>query len=82
MKIETMEDLFLEQIEDLYDAEKPPGEGSAKNGRSRHFAVSPPSLESHLLETEGHVSRLENIFRHAGPRSQRPDLRRHEGADQ
>jgi ferritin-like metal-binding protein YciE len=54
MKIETMEDLFLEQVEDLYDAEK------------RLVKALRQAFEAHLMETEGHVSRLENIFRTLG----------------
>ena len=44
MKIETMEDLFLEQVEDLYDAEKTLSEGAAKNGRCHFIDHSPPSF--------------------------------------
>src|ERR1035441_874538 len=66
MKIETMEDLFLEQVEDLNDAERRlvkalPNMAEASTSRSLRQA-----FESHLMETEGHASRLENVFRTMG----------------
>jgi ferritin-like metal-binding protein YciE len=66
MKIETMEDLFLAQVEDLYDAERRlvkalPTMAEASTSQSLRQA-----FESHLLETEGHVSRLDNVFRTLG----------------
>jgi ferritin-like metal-binding protein YciE len=66
MKIETMEDLFLEQVEDLNDAERRlvkalPNMAEASTSQSLRQA-----FESHLMETEGHVSRLENVFRTMG----------------
>jgi ferritin-like metal-binding protein YciE len=66
MKFETMQDLFLAEIQDLYDAEKRlvkalPGMAQA--------ATSPElreAFENHLAETEGHVGRLEQIFAQMG----------------
>ena len=66
MKIETMEDLFLEQVEDLYDAEKRLVKALPKMAEATTSVTLRQAFESHLLETEGHVSRLENIFRTLG----------------
>jgi hypothetical protein len=44
MKIETMEELFLEQVEDLYDAVRRLVKGAAEDGRSQHVTVSSPGL--------------------------------------
>ncbi len=66
MKIETMEDLFLEQVEDLYDAEKRLVKALPKMAEATTSLTLRQALESHLMETEGHVSRLENIFRTLG----------------
>lgn len=75
MKIETMEDLFLEQVEDLYDAEKRLVKALPKMAEAATSLSLRQAFESHLLETEGHVSRLENIFRKLGqdPKSQTCD---------
>jgi ferritin-like metal-binding protein YciE len=66
MKIETMEDLFLEQVEDLYDAEKRLVKALPKMADASTSLALRQAFESHLLETEGHVSRLENVFRTLG----------------
>jgi len=63
MKIETMEELFLEQVEDLYDAEKRLVKALPKMAEASTSTSLRQAFESHLLETEGHVSRLETIFR-------------------
>jgi ferritin-like metal-binding protein YciE len=66
MKFETMEDLFLGQIQDLYDAEQRlvkalPGMAEAATSDELRQA-----FEKHLAETEGHVGRLEQIFAEMG----------------
>jgi ferritin-like metal-binding protein YciE len=66
MKIETMEDLFLEQVEDLYDAERRLVKALPKMAEASTSQSLRQAFESHLLETEGHVSRLETIFRTLG----------------
>jgi ferritin-like metal-binding protein YciE len=66
MKIETMEDLFLEQVEDLYDAERRLVKALPKMAEASTSQSLRQAFESHLLETEGHVTRLESIFRTLG----------------
>ena len=66
MKIETMEDLFLEQVEDLYDAEKRLVKALPKMAEASTSQSLRQAFESHLVETEGHVSRLESVFRTLG----------------
>jgi ferritin-like metal-binding protein YciE len=66
MKLESMEDLFLEQIEDLYDAEKRLVKALPKMAEASTSLSLRQAIQSHLMETEGHVSRLENIFRTLG----------------
>src|ERR1700689_5259106 len=66
MKIETMEDLFLEQVEDLYDAERRLVKALPKMGEASTSQSLRQAFESHLLETEGHVTRLESVFRVLG----------------
>ncbi len=66
MKIETMEDLFLEQVEDLYDAEKRLVKALPKMAEATTSLTLRQAIESHLVETEGHVTRLESVFRVLG----------------
>jgi ferritin-like metal-binding protein YciE len=66
MKIESMEDLFLEQVEDLYDAEKRLVKALPKMADATTSQSLRQAIQSHLMETEGHVSRLENVFRMLG----------------
>jgi len=63
MKIENMEELFLQQIEDLYDAEKRLVKALPKMAAASTSTNLRQAFESHLLETEGHVNRLETVFR-------------------
>jgi len=58
MKIETMEDLFLEQVEDLYDAEHRLVKALPKMAEASTSLSLRQAFESHLMETEGHVLRL------------------------
>lgn len=62
MTIETMDDLFLEQIEDLYDAEKRLVKALPKMAEASTSQELRTAFESHLRQTEGHVGRLERIF--------------------
>jgi ferritin-like metal-binding protein YciE len=66
MKIETMEELFLGQIEDLYDAEKRLVKALPKMAEATTSSQLRHTIESHLRETEGHVTRLERVFGEIG----------------
>jgi ferritin-like metal-binding protein YciE len=62
MKIATMEDLFLEQIEDLYDAEQRLVKAIPKMAKASSTPELREAFDSHLEQTTGHVDRLEQIF--------------------
>src|ERR1700746_1089420 len=64
MKIETMEDLFLEQIEDLYDAEQRLVKALPKMAEASTSPELRQAIESHLGETKGQVTRLEQVFQY------------------
>ena len=59
----SFQDLFLEQIEDLYDAENRLTDALPKMAEASHSPQLRQAFEMHLRETQGHVSRLESIFR-------------------
>jgi ferritin-like metal-binding protein YciE len=66
MKIESMQDLFLEQIQDLYDAEQRLTKALPKMAEATTSAELREAFEMHLGETEGQVTRLERIFQALG----------------
>jgi ferritin-like metal-binding protein YciE len=66
MKIENMEDLFLAEIEDLYDCEKRLTKALPKMAKASMTPELRKAFESHLQETMGHVDRLEKVFSEIG----------------
>ena len=62
MKIETMQDLFLEQIEDLYDSEKRLIKALPKMVEASTSGQLRRAFEEHLEQTKEHAQRLERIF--------------------
>ena len=66
MKIENMEDLFLAEIEDLYDCEKRLTKALPKMAKASTTPELKKAFESHLQETQGHVERLERVFGEMG----------------
>jgi ferritin-like metal-binding protein YciE len=66
MQLDSLQDVFVEQIGDLYSAEQqlvaalPKVAGAATDEKLR------TALNEHLEETRGHVRRLEQIFEQVG----------------
>ena len=67
----SLNDLFLNQIEDLYDAEQRLTKALPKMAEASHSPQLRQAFQSHLTETEGHVSRLERIFQEIGHKPER-----------
>ena len=66
MSLDSLQDLFLEELKDVYHAEK---QLVAALPRLAKAATSPElekAFTSHLAETKGHVDRLEQIFKELG----------------
>jgi len=59
----SLKDLFINQIQDLYDAENRLTEALPKMADAASSAQLRQAIQSHLAETEGHVTRLESVFR-------------------
>jgi ferritin-like metal-binding protein YciE len=62
MKLNTLQDLFVEQVRDLFDAEKQLVKALPKMAKAASSDDLRTAFENHLEETQGHVSRLEQIF--------------------
>lgn len=65
-KINSLQDLFLLQLRDLYDAEKRLTKAIPKIAKATTDDELRAALENHLTETEEQVSRLEQIFDELG----------------
>ena len=59
----SFQDLFVDQIKDLYDAENRLTDALPKMADAAHSSQLKQAFQSHLRETEGHVARLEQVFR-------------------
>ena len=66
MKIDNMEELFLAEIEDLYDCEKRLTKALPKMAKASTSPELRQAFESHLRETQGHAERLERVFSEMG----------------
>jgi ferritin-like metal-binding protein YciE len=65
-KTTTMDQLFLDEIRDLYDAEKQLTKALPKMAKAASSDDLRMAFEGHLEETQGHVKRLEEIFEALG----------------
>lgn len=62
----SLDDLFLEQLEDLYDAEKRLVDALPKMADAAASGQLKNAFNEHYRQTEGHVRRLESIFQMLG----------------
>lgn len=66
MTLETLKDLYIEQLRDLYSAENQLLEALEDMADNATHTELKTAFEDHLEETEQHVSRLEKIFERHG----------------
>ncbi len=57
----TLEDLLVQEIKDLYSAEKQLVKALPKMAKAANTPTLKQGIEKHLEETKGHVERLEQI---------------------
>jgi ferritin-like metal-binding protein YciE len=62
----TMQELFLDELRDLYDAEKQLTKALPEMADAASTEELQTAFEEHLEETKGHVERLEQIFEELG----------------
>jgi ferritin-like metal-binding protein YciE len=62
MTLNSLNDLFVVQIEDLYDAEQRLTKALPKMAEAASSKTLKSAFKDHLRETEQHVTRLEKIF--------------------
>ena len=62
MKLETIRDLYVDELKDLYDAENQITRALPKMAKAASAVELKSAFEHHLKQTEGQVTRLERIF--------------------
>jgi ferritin-like metal-binding protein YciE len=62
MKLESLRDLLVEQMQDLYDAEHRIIEALPKMEKAAHSPLLKAAFRKHLKETQNQVSRLDQAF--------------------
>ena len=68
--LNSFDDMFVEQLEDLYDAEQRLTKALPKMAEAAHNSALKSAFQEHLRQTEGHVARLERAFQALGRSAQ------------
>ncbi len=71
MAVRTFEDLLIDEIKDLYDAEHQLTKALPKMAKAASSPDLKQAFESHLKQTEGHIKRLEQVFQGLGKKPTR-----------
>jgi ferritin-like metal-binding protein YciE len=66
MQLESLEDLLVSELKDLYSAEKQLLKALPKMAKAATSKGLQNGFNKHLKQTEGHVSRLERVFEELG----------------
>ena len=78
-KLESLYELYLLELSDLYSAEKQIVKALPKMIEKTASPALRQALENHLEETQGHVERLEQVFEMHGESPQREKCKGMEG---
>jgi ferritin-like metal-binding protein YciE len=66
MKLKSLEELYVDQLKDLYSAEKQLVQALPKMAKAASTPELQEGFQEHLEQTRGHVDRLERIFARLG----------------
>jgi ferritin-like metal-binding protein YciE len=66
MKVNSLKELFVEELKDMYDAENQIVKALPKMVKATSTPELKKAFEEHLEKTKGHVGRLEQIFQGLG----------------
>ena len=69
MEMQDLQDLYVEELRDLYNAEKQLVKALPKMAKNATNEDLKDAFTTHLEETKGHVERLEQIFEKLGKRA-------------
>src|SRR6188474_673637 len=62
MNTKTLKELFLNELADIYDAERRIVKALPKMAKAATSEDLKKAIQKHLKETEGHVKKLEQVF--------------------
>lgn len=79
MPLNTLEDLFLHELKDVYSAEKQLLKALPKMAKAASSENLKAAFEEHLEQTQGQVERLEQIFQELGKSPRGPKCEAMEG---
>ena len=71
MKLESLRDLLVEQLQDLYDAEHRIIKALPKMAKAATSSELKAAFEKHLIETEGQIERLDQVFTQLGEKAKK-----------
>ncbi|HEY2587134.1 MAG TPA: ferritin-like domain-containing protein [Tepidisphaeraceae bacterium] len=69
MHMQDLQDLYIEELRDIYNAEKQLVKALPKMAKKASHDELKQAFTTHLEETKGHVERLEQIFEKLGKRA-------------
>jgi ferritin-like metal-binding protein YciE len=69
MKMCTLQELFVDQLRDIYDAEKQLIKALPKMAKAAHSSALRAGFEEHLEQTRHQAKRLEQVFEKLGERA-------------
>lgn len=79
MKAETLQDLYIEQLKDLYDAENQLIKALPKMAKAASSPELRNAFEEHLEKTREHAQRIETIFEGIGEKAKGQKCKAMEG---
>jgi ferritin-like metal-binding protein YciE len=79
MKLETLRDLLVEQLKDLYDAEHRITKALPKMAKAATSPELKAAFQKHLSETEGQIERLDQVFEQLGEKARKKTCKAMQG---
>jgi ferritin-like metal-binding protein YciE len=69
MKMQTLKDLYIDELKDIYDAEQQIAKALPKMAKEATNDELRAAIEGHLEQTMGQIERLEQIFQDLGEKA-------------
>jgi ferritin-like metal-binding protein YciE len=79
MKLESLRDLLVSQLQDLYDAEHQIIKALPKMAMAATSAELKTAFQKHLKETEGQIGRLDEVFKALNEKAKRKTCKAAQG---
>ena len=79
MQIQTMQELYVDVLKDLYDAEQQILRALPKMAKAAHSEELRDGFQEHLAQSQTHLERLDQVFEQLGRTAQRKKCKAIEG---